>query len=109
MNIVENIKTMRQERGLRQQDIADVLQIDLAAWNRIEKMKQNLMVCHLEKIASLFECRVIDLYTYPKRFVDPELLVNHERISVTFEISPDKRDFLLKLVTGNENIKLIDQ
>lgn len=109
MKLIENIIAMRQERGLNQKDIAEYLCVDPASWHRTEHGKQLLNVMQLEKIANLFNCRVIDLYTYPKLYVDPASIDNHEKISVTFEISPDKRDVLLKLVTGNNNIKLVDQ
>jgi len=38
------------------------------------------------------------LFTYPKKYVDASTIDKSERISVTFEVSPDKRDLLLGLV-----------
>ena len=45
--------------------------------------------------------RDIDIYTYPVVYTE-ENSIQTERISVTFEVSPDKRDMLLKLVTKSE-------
>jgi len=42
------------------------------------------------------------LFTYPKIYVDKDAIENYEKISVTFEVSPDKRDILLNLVTKKE-------
>lgn len=109
MNVIENIKKIRQEKGLTQLDIAIALDFDQSNWNKIEKGTQQLKVNQLEKIAKLFGLEVIDLFTYPKKYVDSSTIENFERISVTFEISPDKRDVLLKLVTGNDNLKLFDK
>lgn len=109
MNVIENIKKIRQEKGLTQLDIALALEFDQSNWNKIENGLQQLKVNHLEKIAQVLGVEVIDLFTYPKKYVDSSTIENYERISVTFEISPDKRDDLLKLVTGNNNLKLLDK
>lgn len=100
MDIVDNIKKIRKEKGLNQDDIAKALGNDPSNWNKIEKGVQQLKVNQLEKIASVLGVQVVDIITYPKKYVDSETVENYERISVTFEISPDKRDVLLKLVTG---------
>lgn len=104
MNIIENIREIRQEKGISQEDIATQLGFDQSNWNKIENGKQQLKVNQLEKIASVLGVELIYLFTYPKIYVDSSTLKNYERISVTFEISPDKRDVLLKLVTGENAI-----
>ena len=46
---------------------------------------------------------IIDIFTYPKKYVDSETIINkYDKVSVTFEISADKREHLLKLVTGGQ-------
>ena len=56
---------------------------------------------NLSKIANCLGVDILYLFTYPKVFVDKESLPpNNDKISVTFEISPDKREHLLKLITG---------
>ena len=46
---------------------------------------------------------VADIFTYPKKYVDSETVVgNADKVSVTFEISADKREHLLKLVMGEK-------
>jgi len=99
MNIIENIKSMRLEKGIIQEVLAEALGFDVANYSRIENGKQELKVSQLEIIANVLKVDVIDLFTYPKIFVDKESISNAERISVTFEVSPDKRDILLNLVT----------
>lgn len=102
MNVIENIKAIRKEKGITQQVIADALNYDIANWSRVENDKQDLRVNQLADIANVLSVRVIDLFTYPQKFVDAESIESAERISVTFEISPDKRDYLLKMVTGEK-------
>lgn len=109
MNVIENIKKIRLEKGVTQLDIALALDFKESNWNKIENGKQFLKVNHLAKIADVLGVSVVDLFTYPKKYVDSSIIQKPERISVTFEVSPDKRDILLKLVTDNDNIKLFDK
>lgn len=106
MNVIDNIRKIRQEKGVSQAVISQACGFDQSNWNKIENGKQQLKVDQLEKIAHALGVDVIYLFTYPKVYVDSSTLKNYERISVTFEISPDKRDVLLKLVTG-ENVNKI--
>jgi transcriptional regulator with XRE-family HTH domain len=103
MNVVQNIKEIRLKKGINQDIIADALDFDIANWSRIENGKQELKVDHLEKIANVLNVAVIDLFTYPEVYVNRKTIEEAERISVTFEVSPDKRDILLSLVTKKEN------
>lgn len=102
MKVVENIKSIRLDKGIIQEVLADALDFDVANYSRIENGKQELRVSQLEIIAKTLRVEVIDLFTYPKIYVDKESISNADRISVTFEVSPDKRDILLNLVTKKQ-------
>lgn len=96
--IVENIKAIRKELGYNQEIIANAIGCDVSNWSKVEQGRQSVQISDLEKIANCLGVRVIDLFTYPDKYVK-ENSSSGERISVTFEVSPDKRDILLNLVT----------
>lgn len=102
MNVISNIKKIRLSKSINQEIIADALGIDTSSFSNIENGKRELKVSELEKIANCLSVGVLDLFTYPKKYVDSESFASSERISVTFEVSPDKRDVLLKMVTGEK-------
>jgi transcriptional regulator with XRE-family HTH domain len=102
-DILSNIRKIRDELQLSQENVADELGIAQNSYGLIENGKRKLSYDNLSQIATCFKMDVIDVITYPKKYVDKELFDgNNERISVTFEISPDKRDILLNLVTNNK-------
>lgn len=105
MDIIRNIKNIRLEKGVNQEVIANELGFDIANWSRIENGKQELKVGQLEKIAKVLQVEVIDLFTYPKKYVDKDEISSTERISITFEVPSDKRDILLNLVTKESGKK----
>ena len=102
MNVIDNIVKIRKEKGISQEYIAFAINWDASNWNKIENGKQQLKVNNLAKIAEVLEVDVTYLFTYPKIYVDASTIENPERISVTFEVSPDKRDVLLDLITKKE-------
>lgn len=102
MEIYEKFKKIREEKNFTQEQFADVLGIDTSAISRIEKGERKINADELITLAHYIKEDVTYFFTYPKRFVDADLVNAPERISVTFEVSPDKRDILLKLVTGQD-------
>ena len=102
MDVLKNIFEIRKQKGVNQEVIADALDVDISTISKIESGSRKLRVEELAKIADCLGEDVIYLFTYPKRYVDKETVESSERISVTFEVSPDKRDYLLKLVTGEK-------
>jgi transcriptional regulator with XRE-family HTH domain len=98
MYVIDNIVRIRKEKGISQENIAFAINCDATNWNKIENGKQQLKVSHLAKIAEILQVDILYLFTYPKTFVDESTIKNYEKISVTFEVSPDKRDILLNLV-----------
>lgn len=98
MDVIKNIKQIRIEKGVNQEVIAEKLNITSSSWSRIESGTHSLKVNQLAKIAELFDMEVIDLFTYPKKYVDASLLDKANKISVTFEVGPENRDVLLSLI-----------
>lgn len=102
MKVHENLVKIRLEKGYTQEQFADALNVDGSVISKMEKGVRKIAVDELIKLADYINEDVTYFLTYPKRYVDAELLNAPERISVTFEVSPDKRDILLKLVTGQD-------
>lgn len=85
--------------GMKQTQFADALGIEVATYSRIETGKQDLRVSQLFILADLLNVRAIDLLTYPDKYVKYSEDVNKkELITVSFEIDPSNKDFLLSLI-----------
>jgi transcriptional regulator with XRE-family HTH domain len=106
-SILENIVKIRKNKGYSQDYLAEKLGMKQSGYALIEKGERGLQYELLLQIAVEFEMDIIDIITYPKTYVDNESIVfeesKSERVSITFEVSPDKRDYLLKMVLGDKN------
>jgi transcriptional regulator with XRE-family HTH domain len=105
--ILENIAKIRKNKGFSQEYLADKLGMKQSGYALIEKGDRGLQYELLLQIAAVFEMDVIDIIAFPKKYVDVDSIVfestpKAEKVSITFEVSPDKRDYLLKMVLGEK-------
>lgn len=101
-NVIANIKQIRKDKGFTQAFMASELGFDTSNWSKIESGKQKLNTDKLGEIAQLFNLRIIDLFTYPDKYVLQEYKnAASEKVSVTFEIPIENRNILLELVKNS--------
>lgn len=110
MNVVKNIREIRLQKSISQSAIADELGVDVAVISNIEKGKRELRVSELEKIAKVLRTSVIDILTYPKIFVEStsNTLEPVEAI-LQIRLQKDKKDQVLKLVFGENNLEILNR
>ena len=106
--MLENIKAIRQKKGIGQEVMAERLDMTQAGYAFWESGKRELSYNNLLRIAKILGYEgndVINIITYPDVYVKKDSLASTtEKVSVTFEVDPQKRDYLLRLVMG-EKIK----
>lgn len=110
MNVVKNIREIRLQKSISQSAIADELGVDVAVISNIEKGKRELRVSEFEKIAKVLRMSVIDILTYPKIFVEStsNTLEPVEAI-LQIRLQKDKKDQVLKLVFGENNLEILNR
>ena len=101
--VVEKLKKIMNDRNLTQKALGDFAGITDSQMSKVFNGSVQLKLWQLSKIASNLQMEVIDIFTYPKKYVDSEKVVNNsDKVSITFEVSSDKREHLLKLVMGEK-------
>lgn len=80
----ENVRQIRLARSLPQQVLADELGIDVSAVCNFENGKRDFRIGSLPAIASALGVELIDLFTWPKRYVDvgTRLRVTKEEVRI---------------------------
>jgi transcriptional regulator with XRE-family HTH domain len=106
-SILKNIAKIRKSKGFSQEYFANKLGMKQSGYALIEKGDRGLQYELLLQIAEVFEMDVIDIIVFPKKYVDADSIVlestpKSERVSITFEVSPNKRDYLLKMILGDK-------
>ena len=112
--ILYNISEIRKKLGLSQESMSLELGVSQSHYWKIEKGATTLTVKHLEKIAGIFKIRIIDLYTYPKQYVDPDEIFKSRieipiKATLQIELSEEKRDFFIKNLFGDHGLELLNK
>lgn len=109
MKIIENIKEIRINKGIPQKALADALSVDNAVISNIENGKRELKVAELENIANCLGVEVIDLFTYPEKYVPSGK--QHEDVEAVLQIrlKDEKKIEILRSVFGDKNYEILNK
>lgn len=110
-NVVKNIIQIRNNKGLTKREVAEKIGINEASYGRIESGQIALSYNHLASIASCLGMEVIDVITYPKQYVLSESDKKSEPVEAILQIKlqHDKRDQVLSLVFGENNLEILNK
>lgn len=64
MSLASNIKAIREEKGLKQIEVASYIGVDKSAYSKIEKGSRNVAVEELQKMAQLFNLTMDQIANY---------------------------------------------
>lgn len=108
--IVDNIRKIMRERNLTQVTMSEYMGTSESQFSKILNGKVQLSLWQLENLASKLSLREIDLITYPEIFVKKEDF-GEEPVEAVLQIrlKKDKKDQVLKLVFGDNNIEILNK
>lgn len=101
MNIAENIKKIREEKGLLQKQVATHIDVSKSTYSKIEKSLRDVTVIELHKIAELFNITVDQIINYddglPKEIILEEKNED-ERFKLINNLDEDDKNTILKII-----------
>ena len=104
MNVAENIKRIRLQKGIG---------VDVSVISNIENGKRELKVKELEIIAKCLQEDVLYLLTFPERYIHISEVSPKEDESVEailqIKLRKDKKEQVLKLVFGENNLEILNK
>lgn len=108
--IIDNLRKILQERGFQQQDLAAYADLNESQISKIFSGKARLSIRQLSKMATGLQMSEIDIITWPDKYVkvgtaEPEPV---EAI-LQIRLKKDKKDQVLRLVFGDNNIEILNR
>jgi transcriptional regulator with XRE-family HTH domain len=101
MNLAENIKAIREEKNLKQIDVAAHIGVDKSAYSKIEKGTRSLTVEELQKMAQLFNLTTDQIINYdgkmPKEVVIEDKTAV-EQMRLIQQLDEDDKQTIFKLI-----------
>ncbi|NDV96026.1 XRE family transcriptional regulator [Dysgonomonas sp. 521] len=113
-NILENIEAIRKEKGLTQVAIGSILGVSQSGYSNYITRNRDIYYDKLSQIADALNVRVIDIITYPKKYIDPDTIIENalsieEKVTLQIELKKEKREQVLKLVFGENNLEILNK
>lgn len=114
-SILENIRKIMNDRGLTQASIAEYADTTPSQMSRIFKGDVQLSLKQLSDIATSFQMTVVDVITYPNKYVDSNGLSDEEKamrkpkVLLQLELEEEKKEQVLKIVFGENNLEILNK
>jgi len=101
MSIGENIKQIRQQKGVKQQEIADLVGMHRSNYSKIENGQRELSINALSKVSKLFNITLDELVNMegdvPEE-VSIEDTATVEKIKLIHEMDEEDRNMVFKMI-----------
>ncbi len=113
--LLKNILEIRLKKGFSQEYMAENLGFTQPGYSVIERGMRQMDYSLLCRIADVFDMSVIDIITYPDKYVRADerqavtAAADEEKVTLSVELSAHKREQVLKLVFGANNIELFNR
>lgn len=107
-DILKNIEAIRKEKNVKQAVIASTLGVSQSAYSNYITRNTDIYYCRLSQIANALGVSVIDIITYPKKYIDSGTIFENagsadEKITLQIEL---KKEQVLKLVLGDRVLEI---
>jgi transcriptional regulator with XRE-family HTH domain len=101
MNIGDNIKKIRKDKGLQQKQVALEIGVDQSNYNKIEKGSREVTVKELQKMAELFNVSIDQIVNFegdiPKE-VTIQDKTSVEQMNLIQQLDDDDKQTIFKLI-----------
>jgi transcriptional regulator with XRE-family HTH domain len=112
--IVSNISKIRNRHEIKQATLAEAIGVDDSTYSKIESGRVGLSLEKLAKIASYFKMSIIDVITYPKIYRDTDSSTKEgkkqtPKVMVQLELDEEKKEQVLKIIFGENNLEILNK
>lgn len=107
--IIENLRKIMNTREIKQETLAFYAELDNSAMSKIFNYQQRLSFGALSKIAAGIRMREIDIITYPKVLHTETAAVDPVEAILQIRLQKDKKDQVLRLIFGDNNIEILNK
>ena len=110
--ILENVRIFREKANLSQDMVADRMNITQSKYARFERGATKTDLDILLSFCSVVNKSLIEIITYPDTYINVSniaALKEEDRVSLTIELKKDKKEQVLKLIFGDNNLEIFNR
>ncbi len=101
MSLANNIKKLREDKGLRQKEVANALEIGYSNYNKIENGIREISVKELQRLASFYNLtldQVVNLNDDMPKEVIIEDKEAKEQLRLISELDPEDKSIIFRMI-----------
>lgn len=102
MSLVNNIKKLREDKGLRQKEIANAIDIGYSNYNKIENGVREISVKELQRLANFYNISVDDVINFDEKSMPKEIIIedkaSNEQLRLISELDEDDKAMVFKMI-----------
>ncbi len=107
--VLENIRTIRESKGYSQESFAEMLHLTQSAYARFERGASKTDLKIVRAIADAFGMSLIDLISYPKKYIDLDTLniknQTEVKATLTIEMGKEKKEQIFRFLFGENDLE----
>ncbi|MDR1718014.1 MAG: helix-turn-helix domain-containing protein [Prevotella sp.] len=110
--IYDTLLKLRKKKGKTQAELAEYLSLDSSSYGKLERGETDITLTKLEQLAQYYNMSVVDLISYPDKYINVKQVINaeiEEKVSLTIELKKEKKEQVLKLVFGENNLEILNK
>lgn len=108
--IINNIRKIMYDRNLTQATMASYIGISPSQFSKILNGTVQLSLNQLSNLATSLSIREIDIITYPEKYVTEDSLPSDSpEVSLQIKLKKDKRDQVMRLIFGDNDIEILNK
>ncbi|MCA6421560.1 MAG: helix-turn-helix transcriptional regulator [Flavobacterium sp.] len=102
MKIGDNLRKLRENNGLTQQQMADLIHTHRSGYSKIENNQQEISIEALVLLSKQFNMTVDEIISYDNSRIPNEVTIEDkatlEQLQLINELEPEEKTILLKLI-----------
>ncbi|MBR6333717.1 MAG: helix-turn-helix transcriptional regulator [Bacteroidales bacterium] len=108
--ILENVRIFREKANFSQEYLAEKMKISQPKYARFERGATKTDLDMLILFCDTIGISLMDLITYPDKYVNIDKISDPEdKVLLSIEIKKDKKDQIMRLVFGDNNLEIFNK
>lgn len=113
-DVVDRLRHLMNDKRITQRALADYADTSPSQFSRIMNGELAISLQHIANIATALRMEIIDIFTYPEIYrnkLDSEKDAEREPVEAILQIrlQSDKRDQVLNLIFGDNNLEILNK
>ncbi|MDD4636497.1 MAG: helix-turn-helix transcriptional regulator [Bacteroidales bacterium] len=108
--VIEKLRKIMNDKSITQNYLAELAETTPSQFSKIMNGNVQISIWQLSNIATKLNMDIIDLFSYPDKYEkigDESSFNNDVKATLTIELKREKKEQVLKLVFGDNNLEIL--